>query len=81
MRTDTRKNRTKVLLFFYIPKYFDKKVRENMFFNIFVCFLTFLIAKCRVGKFYAILSVKSASGKVFDYWLMTLRSLMSLTTL
>jgi hypothetical protein len=52
-----------------------------MFFNIFACFLTFLIAKCRVGKFYAILSVKSASGKVFDYWLMTLRSLMSLMSL
>ena len=37
-----------------------------MFFNIFVCFLKYLITKCRSSKIHAILSVKSASGKVFD---------------
>jgi hypothetical protein len=31
---DTQKNRTKVLLFFNMTKYFDKKVPKNMFFNI-----------------------------------------------
>ena len=77
-RIDTQNNRTKVLLFFYMSKYFDKKKRKNMFFNIFVCFLTILIAKCRSRKFYAILSVKSTSGKVFDNWIMTLMSLMTL---
>ena len=65
-RIDTQNNRTKVLLFFYMSKYFDKKKRKNMFFNIFVCFLTILIAKCRMRQFYAILSVESISGKVFD---------------
>ena len=34
----THKNRTKVLHFFYMTKYFDKKVPKNMFFNILCSF-------------------------------------------
>ena len=37
-----------------------------MFFNIFVCFLVFMLTKCRSSKIHAILSVKSKGGKVFD---------------
>ena len=33
-----QKNRTKVLLIFDMTKYFDKKKRKNMFFNIFCSF-------------------------------------------
>jgi hypothetical protein len=41
MHKVTHKNRTKVLHFFDMAKYFDKKVPKNMFFNILCSFFDF----------------------------------------
>ena len=41
MHKVTHKNRTKVLHFFDMTKYFDKKVPKNMFFNILCSFFDF----------------------------------------
>ena len=65
-RIDTQNNRTKVLLFFYMSKYFDKKVPKNMFFNILCLFFDYSDSKMSLMQILCHFVSQKEDGKVFD---------------
>ena len=64
-----------------MTKYFDKKMRKNMFFNIFCSFFALNCNKMSLTQILCHFVSPKEDGKVFDNWITTLRSLMSLMTL